>query len=167
MDTPLNQKDIIQRAQEVLDYYPESGEFVWVKPPSNHTRLLGTVAGGNGSGYTMIKIDGQKYKAHRLAWLIMTGEWPEGFIDHKDGNPFNNAFDNLRLCDQTYNNGNRKRNAGKVLPKGVRAVSGGFQARIKCRGIAKSLGVFSTIEDAARAYAAAANEDFKEFARPA
>lgn len=164
---PLNQADIIQRAKEVLDYYPETGEFVWIKPPKVHPRLMNQVAGGNGSGYTMIKIDGQKYKAHRLAWLFMTGEWPESYLDHKDGNPFNNKFDNLRLCDQSQNNGNRKRNFGKLLPKGVRKIRNRYQARIKVNGKAVALGTYSTPEEAQYVYIEAAAVGFGEFARPA
>lgn len=162
---PLNALDIVRRVQDVLDYYPETGEFVWIKPPKYHPRLLGCVAGGDSTGYVMIKIDGQKFKAHRLAWLVMTGEWPSKRIDHIDGNSLNNVWSNLRLCDQSQNNGNKKRNAGKKLPKGVRKIGSRFQARISHLGTQNALGSYSTIEEAVSAYEAAAKIYFGAFAR--
>ena len=68
-----------ERLREVLDYNPETGEFrwrarkgvpFWIRP--------GMLAGGNyGRGYRGITIDGRLYPTHRLAWLWMTGRWPE------------------------------------------------------------------------------------------
>lgn len=162
---PLNDRCIVQRVQEVLDYYPETGQFVWHSPPHNHPRLMGQLAGGKSSGYTMIKIDGQKYKAHRLAWLVMTGEWPDHRIDHINGDTHDNAWSNLRACDQTQNNANRKKNTGKALPKGVRQVGSRFQARLRSGGQLFSLGSFSTAEAAHAAYMAKAREVFGGFAR--
>lgn len=164
---PLNKIDVSERAREVLAYCPDSGKFTWISPPWNHPRLLGMEAGGRKSGYTMIKIDGQKFKAHRLAWLFMTGRWPDQIIDHKDGDVFNNSWKNLRLCDHTLNNGNRKRNKGKRLPKGVRSLRNKFQARISFNGVAKSLGTYNSVEDAEAAYLSAAKTEFGEFARRA
>lgn len=162
---PLNGKSVLRRARECLSYDPDAGSFVWLKPPHNHTRLLGKSAGSTKTGYVMIKIDGQKYKAHRLAWLMITGEWPNHRIDHADGNPFNNKWENLRPCDQTLNNANRKRNAGKALPKGVRQIRGRFQARIKVKNKLISLGCFSSADEAQAAYAEAAKKHFGSYAR--
>ncbi|OWK39538.1 hypothetical protein FRUB_06101 [Fimbriiglobus ruber] len=44
----------------------------------------------------MIKIDGSFYPADQLAWLIMTGEWPDHEIIHADGNKLNNSWDNIK-----------------------------------------------------------------------
>lgn len=155
-----------ERLREVLSYDPETGIFTWVSPPSVHPRLKGTPAGGNATGYTMIKIDGRKYKAHRLAWLYVYGSMPSQRIDHRDGNPFNNAIGNLREATQAQNCANAAKWAGKTLPKGVRLTRGDrFQARIRVDKNLITLGTFDTPAEAHLAYGEAARKFYGEFAR--
>jgi len=44
----------------------------------------------------------------RLAYLLMEGEFPPAHIDHIDGNPWNNKWNNLRAVSQAENMRNRK-----------------------------------------------------------
>ena len=82
--------------RSILTYDPETGIF------TNRVQrgLRGDIGKPTGSydkdGYVILQINGKKYKAHRVAWLWMTGEWPEHEIDHKDGQPWNNVWLNLR-----------------------------------------------------------------------
>lgn len=153
--------------RSILSYNSSSGVFVWLVPPWNHPRLAGAIAGCNSTGYTLIRIDGRKYKAHRLAWLFVYGEWPAKRIDHRDGDPFNNAIANLRLATQAQNCANAARWGGKELPKGVRRSGARFQARISFQKRQIALGVFDSIEEAASAYLRAAQKFYGEFARAA
>lgn len=52
----------------------------------------------------------QQYQATHVIFKLMTGRWPnEGMlIDHIDGNPFNNAWSNLREVTRAQNNYNRE-----------------------------------------------------------
>ena len=154
------------RLQEVLRYEPESGLFFWVAPTKYHPRLRDYVAGGISTGYVMIKVDGRKYKAHRLAWLYTHGEWPAGDLDHANGSPLDNRIANLRPATNPQNQANRSRTRGKATPKGVKALpSGRFQARIRVNHELIHLGTFATAEQAQQAYLAAARTHYGQFAR--
>lgn len=159
---PLNQS----RLKELLRYIPESGLFLWIRPPKNHTRLQEYAAGGIASGYVMIKIDGRKYKAHRLAWLYMHGAWPQGDLDHINGCPLDNRMANLRIATNAQNQANRMRDHNKAIPKGVRRLPGGrYQARITVKHRQIVLGTFNTPSAAEQAYIQAAQHHYGEFAR--
>ena len=102
----MNQKEL----QEILHYDPATGVFTYLKRVM--VRLnIGDVAGTrtHHKGYVYIKISGKQYAAHRLAWLYMTGEWPEYEIDHKNGVKDNNQFKNLRPTTHAENGKNQKK----------------------------------------------------------
>jgi hypothetical protein len=73
--------------------------------------------GSNGSidayGYLIIKIKGEQYKAHRLAWLYVHGEFPSNVIDHINGDKLDNRIENLRDVPQAINVRDTKREPNK------------------------------------------------------
>jgi len=60
-------------------------------------------------GYIKIRIGKKRFRAHRLAFLFMTGKMPNN-IDHINGIKDDNRWDNLRECTQNQNCRNRKVN---------------------------------------------------------
>jgi len=97
--------------RSILDYDPETGVFRWKHrtdaTPQWNSHYAGTIAGTNHwSGYTDIKIQKTSYRAHRIAWLWMTGEWPSEQIDHADLNKGNNKWCNLREATHSNNSMN-------------------------------------------------------------
>jgi HNH endonuclease len=147
------------RLQELLHYDPGSGEFRWrVQTKSNHR--AGDIAGCRmRSDYWTIHIDGRSYRAHQLAWLYMKGEWGRPLIDHRDGDPLNNRWRNLRrsnlsnnACRSRHERSNRQVFAGITLDRR----SGQWTARISKGGRGYLLGRFATNEAAHEAYATAA-----------
>lgn len=159
---------IADRVRECLSYDPETGVFLWIKPPSEHKRLKGLVAGCSATGYVTIKFDGTPYKAHRLAWLHTHGVLPKKRIDHVDGNPLNNRISNLRLVTPAQNGANAARKAGKPIPKGVRKLpSGRYQARIRHEKTLRTIGTYNSAEGAAAAYYSESLRLNGEFARSA
>lgn len=55
------------------------------------------------SRYITVEIRGARVRANRLAWLLMTGEWPRWTVDHIDHDRQNNCWRNLRDVTQTTN----------------------------------------------------------------
>src|SRR5579859_378926 len=57
-----------------------------------------------------VKIDGSRFKVHRVIWKLMTGKEPD-LIDHRNRNPLDNRWENLRTATNGQNCMNRA--AGK------------------------------------------------------
>lgn len=150
-----------------LHYDPITGLFTWLIDHNFGRSRIGQIAGSLNHGYIQIKIFGEVYLAHRLAFLYMTGKWPKVKADHKDLNRANNKWENLREADNKQNGQNKlARSDSQTGYKGVKITSSGkYQARIKIAGKYKNLGVFVDIEDAAGAYAIAAEIQYGEFAK--
>jgi hypothetical protein len=164
-------KPCAERVRELLDYDPVTGFFHWkfrvgVAKQWN-TKNAGKVAGGNHNrGYTHIAIDRIKYLAHHLAWVFVLGEWPTEFIDHKDLNKKNNAWNNLRQASFAENSANASiRNDNKSGFRGVYFVSSRnvWHAKIRRDGVDFFLGSFPTAELASVAYAVKARELYGEY----
>lgn len=85
--------------------------------------------------------------------------------DHRDRDGLNNTRENLRLADHSLNraNGRASRN-GKFKGVFLRKKDGRYRAIIQIAGVRRHLGCFDTPEAAARAYDAAAEAGFGEFA---
>ena len=67
-----------ERLLEVLDYNPDTGGFVWKKPPSRGVRAGSEAGRGRGSGsYCYVAVDKEEVTTSRLAWFYVHGEWPE------------------------------------------------------------------------------------------
>jgi hypothetical protein len=92
--------------RERLQYDPNTGRWVWLK--TSRAGFVGKPAGSlDAKGYWVIKINGQSYKASRLAYLYMTGEWPEDEMDHINRTSWDDCWTNLRPATRTENNLNR------------------------------------------------------------
>ncbi len=154
----------------MLAYDPETGIFTWKARPARCI-WVGDVAGClEKNGYRRIDLFGKHYLAHRLAWLLSKGEWPNGDIDHEDRNKDNNRIGNLRPATVSQNAANRKRSATNTSGfKGVcwNSKSGKWQAQIKVGNRSRYLGLFDTAEAAHAKYLEAAKASFGEFARAA
>lgn len=120
-----------------------------------------------GSGYVSITIDKRPYMAHRLAWLLTHGEWPEDEIDHINGDRSDNRLVNLRPATRQQNMINRRMHkSNKLGVKGVSQLKNRYRAQLWHNGGFVLNQMFSTVEEASAAYQAKAAEVFGEWACP-
>lgn len=127
-----------ERLKEIIKYSPETGEFVYLAHRKGGSGIkAGDVAGDLCMyGYRRIGIDGKRYRACRLAWLYMTGEWPEKHVDHKNGIRSDDRWENLRSAsvrENAFNRGVSDRNSVGIKGVGVRNIKGTTYAYADCR----------------------------------
>lgn len=148
-----------------LHYDPATGAFRW-RPRSDRTKWWNTKHAGKQAGcttaygrfgdcaYVRINLNGHNYFAHRLAWLYMTGDWPQCEVDHRNGDGTSNRWLNLREATKAQNAANT--GLGRNNRSGVKGVSwdadrGLWSSRIHVAGKHIHLGRFDVLEAAAAA----------------
>jgi hypothetical protein len=151
-----------KRAYALLNYDPSTGVLTWKANRGQRTKA-GDVAGFvcSRSGYVLLKTCGVQTGAHRVAWLLATGDWPIGEIDHINGQRNDNRRSNLRDVDKIVNGANRHR-ANKNCTSGVLGVhkhrSGKWQAAMRRDGATRYLGLFDSIVMAGSAFVSEASK---------
>jgi hypothetical protein len=157
----------LEELREAFAYDPETGQFFYRKnnrPNVNKAAIAGNVSG---RGYVYLSYRNRGYLAHRVAFLIMEGNWPPNQVDHINGIKTDNRWSNLRHALPSQNQCNRARSCkSKSGVKGVyNTPEGRWKAEIRYERKVYRLGHFDRIEDAAAAYERAARELHREFAR--
>lgn len=110
-------------------------------------------------------VDGRK----RTIWMhrVFIDVPPGLFVDHIDGDELNNRRSNLRICTVRQNAMNRRTYSNNTTGrKGVSVFGNRFRAAIRVEGRTISLGLHTTVAEAAMAYEAAASRYYGPFARP-
>jgi len=94
-----------EKLHQVLSYDKKSGLIRYKK---RYSRMnAGDIAGSyHSDGYIKICFMGKMYQAHRLAWFMVCGEWPDE-IDHINHIKDDNRWRNLRNVTRSENNRNR------------------------------------------------------------
>jgi hypothetical protein len=106
-------------------------------------------------GYAVATIDSKQVSMHRLLLGVTD---PKVHVDHINQNRADNRRSNLRLCNQSQNQANRK-------VKGFTITKHGKYRVLVCKHrIRKHIGYFDTQKEAEEAYKKAKIELFGEFA---
>jgi hypothetical protein len=171
-------------ARQLLDYDPKTGVFRWKvrtvdmfaadatkSAEANclawNSRHAGNSAGTSVKGYVVISIFGRRYLAHRLAWLLIHGEWPSSDLDHIDLDKSCNRISNLRKATPSQNQANKRARDSASGFKGIYWDTRKRKWRAQIRKDKKRyhLGLFDAPKDAHLAYQKAAELLHGEFAR--
>lgn len=151
--------------KELVSYEPETGRFFWkFRTPltcsryaSFNTRHAGDETGltKNERGYCLISVKNVKFKAHRVAYALMTGGWPVGEIDHINGDRSDNRWCNLRQVTHRENRANtygwKKKTSSKYIGVCWQKDCNRWKAQCTIDGRNHHVGLFKTEEEAAKA----------------
>ena len=138
-----------------MRYDPNTGEFWRISSESPRFRnslpmLAKSVV--SAKGYRQLMVDKVRKPVHVLAFFYMTGKFPNSgmVIDHIDGNPLNNKWDNLREVSGGENIRNQKlRKDTKSGHTGVyQRTNGKFMPHLRVDGKLKTFGCYETLEEA-------------------
>lgn len=114
-----NRPDITaQELRELLRYDPDAGQIFWRQRPSDTFKTSAAAKTWNGrfagkaaltavsdTGYLTGCIHYRSVSAHRVAWALFYGRWPQE-IDHINGDRADNRIANLREVTRRTNNRN-------------------------------------------------------------
>jgi hypothetical protein len=160
--------------RSIVSYDQETGEVLWTwsDDPSDPTAPRHEVPAHfqGKDGRQFILVMGYPIPVQYVAWIYMTGEWPIKTVDHKDCDPSNNRWKNLREAtrsQQLYNTRKRRILIAASKIKGVwfDKARGKWSSQICIDGKRYHLGRFDREEDAAKAYRGAALRLHGDFAR--
>jgi len=160
----------IEQLHENLKYNPSTGKFTWRERAETYPSAMASIRAFNAQmagkpvyeenhrGYYRITLLGKRYKSHRVAWAMHTGEWPADQVDHINGDKVDNRIENLREATQTDNSRNMKiptTNMSGVIGVGWDKKARRWRASIAAAGRTIYLGSFTNFDDAVAARAAA------------
>lgn len=156
----------------LLAYNPATGALIW-RPRDAETLAAhgldtpddlplwnehhaGTNAchGDDGRGYLVVRIDGRRYKAQRVAWALHHGSWPAGQVRFVGADRSDLSIGNLRVSALTparQPGGMRINNRSGATGVHWRRSKRRWRARISVDGQRVELGEFSRFGDAVRA----------------
>lgn len=172
--------------RQLLRYQPETGKLFWKERPvsmftDGRYKAAHNAAWWNRNfsgkeaftalsnhGYRHGLISRRSFKAHRVIWALVHGYWPDGQIDHVNGDRADNRIANLREASGAENMQNRGLQVSNTSGfKGIAwsAKQGRWVVRISKDGRRTYIGSYVTKEDAAKAYDAAAIQMHGGFAK--
>lgn len=162
IDAPALSADEVRR---LFSYDPTTGKIYRRVAMSKHP--AGSECGNYQDDYIYVAYKRRLMLAHRLAWALHYGEWPEGLLDHINTNRMDNRISNLRLATIAANNRNRAPDSRSTT--GIKGVmfdkkAGKYVAKITMEKRTFDLGRFDDPNAAAIAYNNAARQLHGEFA---
>lgn len=142
-----------QELKQLLHYDPKTGHFTWLvnRGKAAPGKIAGHLCLKNTKQYRIIGVNGRIDRAHRLAFLYMTGAMPTGEVDHINGDGTDNRWRNLREVERVDNCRNMRlhnHNSSGVSGVSWRVQKGKWRAYITSNNKQINLGHFSDFFEA-------------------
>lgn len=99
-------------AHKMFSYDPLDGTLTRKITISSRAMAGMQIAAVNTRGYITVRFEDKPQYAHRLIWLMQTGDWPTLDIDHINGIPGDNRWENLRHVSRSVNLQNKVTESG-------------------------------------------------------
>ncbi len=155
----------LEELKEYYEYEPNTGKMLLKKKRCNSdasriNKQVGNLRKRDKRLVWTITHKGSNYYLSRIIWLLMTGVDPGPLhVEHKNRNPEDNSWGNLRLATACENGWNQP---SKGFTK--RKDSGKYRARISVNNKRIHLGNFNTEKEAREAVEEAKKAYHKDFA---
>lgn len=141
----------VEQIKSQITYNPATGELVHV-----NTRPATVIAKIRKRTRKTVKVFGRVIAAHRAAWAIYYSKFPDGEIDHINGDEADNRITNLRDVSKSVNQQNKRKpradNKSGLMGVGWHRRGKKWRAQITVQGKVIYLGLFSDPEEAHAAY---------------
>jgi hypothetical protein len=145
-----------EQADDRFFYVEDTGELF--------DRMTGAIAGrvekNRNTSYRKMYAFGKTIRAHQIVWVIFYGVWPDGEVDHEDGDGLNNRISNLRCGTRSQNQRNQrpgKRNKSGFIGISWQKAEERWQVHIWIDGKRKNIGSFKRLKHAVAARRTAAD----------
>lgn len=161
-----NDHIIVENAQQLWDYDPETGRIYWKEPKCNGAIKAGQEAGSTTtSGYREVRVGRKPVLVHRVIWFLCYGELPRCQLDHINRDRADNRVCNLRIAYNNASDNNQNRAVGKNNTSGYKGViwnpkNSRWIVRLKHKGRSMYFGSYLDIKDAIAARKRAEAEHF-------
>lgn len=149
-----------EEVNKLLEYDRETGILKW-RVNKGRARIGMLADHSHDKGYLRIQINGRRWYAHQLVWLLFYKILPSGEIDHINRITSDNRIDNLRIVSHSCNMKNRSSSSSHMGVDYCKKL-GKWRAQIRKDNKSKHLGYFIDMTDAIIAYRNASMELFPE-----
>ena len=153
--------------RQLLRYEPDTGKLFWKQRDASFCKskraqkIFNTKHAGKQAftsidslGYcqTSLSLGSQRYqlRAHRVAYAIMVGAWPDMDIDHINNNRTDNRWSNLRAATRSQNLANKKSLGGASSFIGVAKAKNGKWCGYAAKAGKRHIKTFDAEIDAAK-----------------
>lgn len=146
----------------------KNGCLFWKVKKANNVKLFEQVGSASKTDrYLRVMLNKKSYKVHRLVYFLHYGYMPK-YIDHINGDTFDNRIANLRDATVEQNNQNakiRKDSTSGIKGVFIHKLTGKWAAACQSNKKRKHLGLFDTIAEAEKAVKSYREQLHGEFAR--